>query len=180
MSDDYFFEVNEPYTQLDKFTEHIKIAKFKILNVQDQIYIKPKWWIDDPFIQDIKKQFGGEVNCFRLKSMTDYGWHQDYQNACNLNMVVEEYHSHTLFSTGRLDNTLNVAKLIELKYTPNKWVLFNAQKYHTVLNLDTKDRILLTFNFLKPRFALQYNLAGIDPDTSYDNVLKWIKNRQQY
>ena len=44
----------------------------------------------------------------------------------------------------RLDNHINI---IELKYKPYTYYLFNNQKKHTVLNLDNKDRYVFSLYF---------------------------------
>jgi hypothetical protein len=44
----------------------------------------------------------------------------------------------------------NMVSILELKYEPKKFYLFNSQKQHSVINLD-RDRILITYLFHKPK-----------------------------
>ena len=58
----------------------------------------------------------------------------------------------------------------ELIYTPGEWVLFNPKEKHSVINLDNRDRVLVSYR-LKP------GLFGYpNKKTTYQDVLDWFKN----
>jgi len=79
-----------------------------------------------------------------------------------MNLVMDDYSAHTLFNPANRRDILD--KVIELKYEKNKWYLFNSQILHTVINVDTRDRPLLTVSFPK--------------DVEYQTVLKFIKSEE--
>jgi hypothetical protein len=75
-------------------------------------------------------------------------------------MVLEEYNSHSLFTHSERDN-MYVEPVVELKYEPETWYIFNSQERHSVINLDDRDRIL--FTLIMPK------------GTDYHNVVSWYK-----
>ena len=105
----------------------------------------------DPFL-DKMWSIGGRFCLFKLPAKTTYNWHKDIKNKVSLNLILTEYDCHTLFSIGHYEylNSYNMPILdivTELKYEPRKWYLFNTQIRHKVVNLDSRDRYLLTIVF---------------------------------
>ena len=100
---------------------------------------------NDTMLKILIEKFSGELRLYKFPGNSVYRWHKDAVIGCSLNMVLENYHCHTLFSTDFQNG--NVFKVEELVYTPNKFYLFNSQILHTVVNLDPRDRILLTLTF---------------------------------
>jgi hypothetical protein len=95
-----------------------------------------------------------------------YKWHTDTYAAVHINMLLEDYNSKTLFEVE--EPYPQVKMFTELKYTPGKWYLFNAQERHCVMNFDSRDRYLLSYTITKE------NTQGID--NVYEHVLDWYKN----
>ena len=74
------------------------------------------------------------LGLLRVESMTVYDWHVDEKRESCVNLLYSlDNNSHTLFGTQR--DQLN-KDVIELKYEPNTFYLFNNQVEHTVINLD--------------------------------------------
>ncbi len=81
-----------------------------------------------------------------VKASTFYNWHVDEHRLSCINLLLStENHSHTLFGIPYDD--LN-RKILELKYEPKQYYLFNNQVQHCVCNLD-KDRYLFSIYFQK-------------------------------
>jgi len=108
-----------------------------------------------PLLSKFKQQFGGKFHLYNIPGKAVYTWHRDHSISCALNMVLEEYHCHTLFSKSKhpLDSSPpdqnNILSVVELKYEPKKFYIFNNQLPHSVTNLD-RDRTLVTYIFPKP------------------------------
>jgi hypothetical protein len=144
-----------------------------------------------PWLALLKERFGGKLLFYKTPANAMYHWHSDGRVGCALNMVMDEYHCHTLFQLGshpedkssasrvynlhanRLstyDSRLTISPLIssciELQYTPGKFSFFNNQKKHCVVNMGG-DRVLVTWIFSR--------------DTVYEEVvefyIKEIKNK---
>ena len=112
-----------------------------------------------PLLSQFKEKFGGKFCLYKIPSQSVYTWHRDYSISCSLNMVLEEYNCHTVFDKSKhpLDSSppdqSNILSVIELKYEPKKFYIFNSQLTHSVTNLD-RDRTLVTYIF--PKFLTSY------------------------
>lgn len=106
----------------------------------------------DYFLTSLQKHFKeSQLHLYKFPSKTFYTWHKDKNVGCSLNMVLDDYYSKTVFMPNPGKKLLN--SIVELKYQKHKWYLFNSQITHSVMNLDIRDRILLTFTFpLKVKF----------------------------
>jgi len=84
------------------------------------------------------------LGLLKVPAKTMYDWHtDDYRLSC-INLLVNENHnSHTLF--GKQRDHIN-KDIIELKYKPKTFYLFNNQVEHCVVNLDV-DRYLFSLYF---------------------------------
>ena len=77
-----------------------------------------------PLLSKFKQQFGGKFHLYNIPGQAVYTWHRDHSISCALNMVLEEYHCHTLFSKSKhpLDSSPpdqnNILSVVELKYEP--------------------------------------------------------------
>jgi hypothetical protein len=114
----------------------------------------------DPFLKSLNDIFKAEVRIYKVPSKSWYRWHKDALFGVSMNMVLEDYECHTLFYGDAINEHLN--NVIELKYQPKTWYLFNTQEVHGVLNLDSRDRILVSMNFPK--------------EVSYEEVKQWYVN----
>lgn len=103
----------------------------------------------DDFESDPKLvEFIQYANCqqrlaiYRFKPNTCYKWHIDHvgRNCC-INMLIDGYDSLTLFGSPAPNGQFtNITKLV---YEPNKYVLLNVHKFHTVINF-SENRYLLS------------------------------------
>lgn len=76
----------------------------------------------------------GRLGLLRVAEMSVYDWHVDEYRLSCVNMLFSTGNiSHTLFGSQR--DHLN-KDVIELKYEPDTFYLFNNQVPHTVINLD--------------------------------------------
>lgn len=84
------------------------------------------------------------LGLLKVPAKTMYNWHtDDYRLSC-INLLVNKNHnSHTLF--GKQKDSIN-KDIIELKYKPKTFYLFNNQVEHCVINLDV-DRYLFSLYF---------------------------------
>ena len=102
----------------------------------------------DPLLKKYHGLLRGRLNLFKFPPMTSYQWHRDGSNLFNFNLVFEESRSFTVFKEDPQDLSKthkNSQSLIELKYQPLRWYVFNAQVEHTVFHLGDRDRLLLTY-----------------------------------
>jgi hypothetical protein len=120
-----------------------------------------------PWLGMLKEKFGGALNFYKTPSSAMYQWHQDSNIGCSLNMVMDEYHCHTLFALGKhpMDGSVgvqfydkdgkyrhtrfNIMKHIEMPYKPGKFSIFNNQKPHCVINMGG-ERVMVTWVYRKP------------------------------
>jgi hypothetical protein len=117
---------------------------------------------NDTMLSDLKNKFNGTLRLYMFAKNSVYNWHRDVDMGCSLNLIFDDYKSFTLFNPS--DKKEIVDSVTELKYQKNYWYLFNSQILHSVVNLDTKDRILLTFTFPK--------------NVNYSDVLDFIKQKE--
>ncbi len=161
MNEDYFIPVNTDINFLPKVKEFIPNAIWKwVPSMFIATNLSSTHIGDDQLLSKIHKEFLGELNLYKIPCKSVYGWHQDKNSiGCSLNMALDRYHCHTLFSVGN-HGTPFLQKVIELEYDPNTWYAFNSKQVHTVINLDEKDRYLLS-----------YVLPGI---FSYTDLKSWL------
>lgn len=111
----------------------------------DCVEIEKSWIDKEPALKAVHslhkiKQLG----LLRVESLSMYDWHVDgYRQSC-LNMLISENHnSITLFGNQRDYVNKNI---IQLKYEPRTYYLFNNQMQHCVINLD-EPRYLFSLYF---------------------------------
>jgi len=164
MSSNYFYKIKESYQNINAVKKFIPTAEwqwFPYVTVASNFYESIEV---DPFIKDVTSQFTGTLKLYKFPAKQVYHWHKDANIGCSLNMVFREYNSHTLFTHPERDNK-HVEPIIELKYEPETWYIFNSQENHTVINLDDQDRIL--FTLIMPK--------GIN----YHDVVNWYKEHSK-
>ena len=153
--DTCFYKIDVECKILDIIENHIPSAEWRWLPwIYVCINLPRKDLIGkDPFI-DMLIEKGGSLCLYKIPASTSYNWHRDASIGVSLNIVLTDYNCHTIFSTGHYEymNAMNfpiLDKIVELKYEPKKWFLFNSQIRHSVVNLDHRDRYLLTITFPK-------------------------------
>ena len=77
-------------------------------------------------------------------------------------MVLDNYNCHTVFSVGN-HGTPFLQKIIELKYIPKTWYAFNSKELHTVVNLDSRDRYLLSYT--------------LPSNVKYFDLIQWLEDQ---
>jgi len=87
-----------------------------------------------------------QLGLLKVPNSSFYNWHVDkYRQSCINCLISRDHHSYSLFGEYKDENYHN--NIIELKYKPYTYYLFNNQKKHAVVNLDSKDRYLLSLYF---------------------------------
>ena len=106
-------------------------------------------WIDEePALHEVQRISPiARLGILKLPAKWVYSWHRDQTRQACINLLVSsDHHSHTLFGEPVNSTTFQT---LELRYPPGRYVLFNNQIPHTVINLDG-DRYLLSLEFAVP------------------------------
>ena len=143
MTSKYFYETAESYHNLESVKNFVPTAIWEWIPYMTVASNFTNAIKSDTFITDISKKFGGVLKLYKFPAKQVYHWHKDANIGCSLNMVLEEYNSHSLFTHSERDN-MYVEPVIELAYKPETWYIFNSQERHSVINLDDRDRILFS------------------------------------
>jgi len=95
---------------------------------------------------------------YRFFPNTCYNWHIDHNGRkSSINMLIDGYDSLTMFGVPSVNGRFtNITPLV---YKPNRYVLLNVHKFHTI------------FNFSEHRYLLS---IGIPSPTTYDQVKQYI------
>jgi hypothetical protein len=117
------------------------------------INIETNWIQREPALQQVNniskiKQLG----VLKVPKKSTYNWHVDvYRLACINLLISKNHNSHTLFGKYSNNNYYEnfVCDFIELEYKPATFYLFNNKFTHSVVNLDHRDRFLLSLYFEK-------------------------------
>jgi hypothetical protein len=168
---DFFLKIDQSVDSIipiiDEFLTTVK-WDWKPYNYlsKDAWRIEKKLLEVSPVLSKFQKQFGGQLHMLHLPEHAMYTWHYDYNTNCSLNMVLEDYNCHTLFSKGKhpLDQSterINILDIVELKYEPKKFHIFSNSISHCVINLG-KERTLITWTFPK--------------SVTYESVRDWYLN----
>lgn len=147
-----YYKIEQEPSYLDQVKEYAKTANwtwlpFMNISIGFQKTLGLQLIKKDKMLSRLQSKFDAEMRLYMFPSMTVYNWHRDVEMGCSLNLVMDDYSAHTLFNPS--DKKEIIDNVVELKYEKNKWYLFNSQILHSVINVDSKDRVLLTINFPK-------------------------------
>ena len=123
----------------------------------------------DDFLKDVGNEFGGFLALYKIPAKCIYTWHTDYLFPWVINMVLDDFNSHTLFVQREENKWLLYVD--ELVYTPGEWVLFNSRETHSIINLDHRDRVLVSYR-IRPG-----TLGYTHKNSTYQDVLDWFRNK---
>jgi len=128
----------------------------------DVIFLDNFWIEKELALQQINKIHPiKQLGLLRVEHNSFYDWHVDsYRQSCINCLISKDHNSYCLFGKYRDEWYHN--NIIELKYKPYTYYLFNNQKKHAVMNLDSKDRYLLSLYF--------------EEETSYKILREKLKN----
>ena len=147
---DCFTEIKTKSNELVLYLEHL-ISNNNLSWQQhfgfDVIFLDDSWIQKELALNQINKIHTiKQLGLLRVKQKSFYDWHvDDYRQSCINCLVSVEHHSYCLFGEHKDEWYHN--NIIELKYKPYTYYLFNNQKKHAVMNLDKKDRYLLSLYF---------------------------------
>ena len=128
----------------------------------DVVFLDSSWIQKELALKEINELHPiRQIGLLKVSSNSCYHWHVDgFRQSCINSLISKDHYSHTLF--GEYKDEIYHKNIIELKYKPYTYYLFNNQKEHTVLNLDNRDRYL---------FSLYFN-----EETSYEILREKLKS----
>ena len=165
-SNEYYFEIPKESKVSDKMY-HQAINAHKDLwgdfyNLAGQptvkVLVAEDDWEIDSWWRHLYKAHPFTAGIAKLKANTYYDWHIDTDRGVRVNMLLNNWDtSHCMFNPnmkrGESDYNIQLADLkqgerefVELKYTPQRYYLFNTQVAHTIYNFN-EPRYLLTLDF---------------------------------
>jgi hypothetical protein len=115
---------------------------------------------NEPALRSLDKEFKiDQLGFLRINSNRCYKWHVDGNRGVAINMLVTpSVHSYCLFGDKNLLQNIQgfQTDILELKYSPDTFYVFNTQWPHTVLNFEAP-RYLLSIEFVRDKNSLTYN-----------------------
>tara|TARA_R100000152_G_scaffold13723_1_gene6127 strand:+ start:231 stop:746 length:516 start_codon:yes stop_codon:yes gene_type:complete len=152
VSVDCFSEIKTKSTELVLYLEHL--ISSQDLSWQEHFGFDAKpiedYWIEKELtLNQINKIHPiKQLGLLKIPGKSFYNWHvDDFRQSCINILISRDHHSYSIF--GEYKNDYYHNNIIELKYKPYTYYLFNNQKKHSVVNLDSKDRHLLSLYFRK-------------------------------
>ena len=125
---------------------------FKYYNF-DAIVAPPELLLSDPFLCYLHCVEPFHAGVLRIPPNTCYNWHVDTDRGCAVNMLLSAFDtSHCLFAPEPAEVVFPV---VELKYRPNTYYVFDTQTPHTVVNGDGY-RYLFSVEFFARKGQLSY------------------------
>lgn len=177
-------EITLPINELEYFNKFIADAeklnefycpKQKLIPAQDhknpqydftdsttEIVIE-KDLLTNSVLQRILQCFGPQETVIKiLKFPPKYftGWHTDITRRVGFNIPLNSYKSVTMFSEDihSIDDRSRNTRIEELVYDLGKIYIFNASKFHSVINLDNKPRYIMAI-FVLGKTGITYETA---------------------
>lgn len=163
--DKFYYHTGQTYTkgsQLQQFISNQAVFEY-VPHIEIATNFEPGLYYDQ-FLLDLRCAFPGTLTLYRVPACTMYRWHRDERFKWAVNMVLDDFYTHSIFQTSYIAGVTNIT---ELKYKPLEWAVFNTTEPHCVINLDTRDRVLATYRHYKA----EYESA---PD--YSTVVDWVKS----
>ena len=124
-------------------------------------------WGEEEVLRAIDKEFKfDKVGVIKLPPYFNYGWHQDTNRGCSINMLLSHDPSHTFFATDVVRENMDFY-FTELKYQPHTFYAFNSQKHHCV------------FNFKETRYLFTCEFVQNKNELSYERLCEWVINYEK-
>jgi len=147
---DCFSEIKTKAKDLVPFLEDL--TKFEKIPWQEHfgfkaIPIDTRWIGKESALDKIHKVHPiKQLGLLKVPKKSFYNWHvDDFRQSCINLLVSKDHHSYSVFGEHQNDYYHN--NIIELNYKPLTYYLFNNQRKHAVINLDSKDRYLFSLYF---------------------------------
>ena len=153
-SSDYFSPIS---IKSDKLSDYLSNLPYNDLYWEDHFGFNASelsldWLVKDQGLYAIHNLYPiARLGLVKILPNSFYYWHKDQYRLSCINMLIKHQHSHCLFGEERDDYYTDV---LELKYKPRTYYLFNNQKQHSVLNFN-KTRYMFSLYF---KDELNYNL----------------------
>jgi hypothetical protein len=123
----------------------------------DVLFLTKEFIEQDKFFKDLSKDFSYTACIVKMDANSCYNWHTDTKRQCSVNMLIDGYRSHCVFSPDPEDVNISV---LELNYQPNTYYAFDTQTPHMILNLDN------------PRYLLSLEFTDDDQNLSFIELIK--------
>jgi hypothetical protein len=123
----------------------------------DQTYLEK-----DRFLKKLSKKIPGVLRFYKYPPMCYYRWHIDDRSSYNFNYTFTKNKAFALFQNSHKDSSIYhpaISHVIPLEYDPKHWYLFNADILHSVYNLDTEWRYVLSYVVLREFTDINYTRA---------------------
>ena len=129
----------------------------------DAFYLDPLWIQQDKALSIVNDLYPiKQIGLLKVDPNSVYDWHRDSYRLSSLNMLISYDHiSHCLFGEHRSieesikpDGEAFMIDIVELKYKPATFYIFNTQKYHCVINFE-QPRYMFSLYFNE---EIDYNL----------------------
>lgn len=160
MNDKYFSKLKNPLTEYKTVYESIVTKDldnqldWSVVEDFNLIQIANTHVQNNPVLRAISEKFDLVPIVIKMEKNTIYNWHTDASRGVTLNLLLNNHeNSYCLFSDGIKND--NMEDIVELKYEPGYFYVFNTQVRHTVTNL-VHDRYLLSCTFRKDKRSLSY------------------------
>lgn len=128
----------------------------------------------DPFLKKFHRNLNGKLNLFKFPPNTFYRWHCDGENAFNFNLVLKSPdRSFVVFEKITQDlsiSHIHLKEIVELKYQPFVWYVFNAQIPHSICNLGNETRYILTYAIKKDQNISYKDFLSMAGGTGFEPV----------
>lgn len=167
MSDRYFYKIETPSSKIQEyFLENLSSASWEDYHYFKAWNFPKEVWESEKALSEINKTFKiSKAGIISIAADHIYDWHKDEHRGASINMILESDHSHTLFKSR--PNKFVVEKIIELKYEPKRFYLFNTQITHCVIN------------FNKPRYLFSCEFEQKKDKLNYIKILNYLKNEKR-
>lgn len=135
---------------IDGTQEWFDYYNFKAIPVPKEI------WEQDKLLVDLSKVRKFHAGILKMEPNTCYNWHIDTDRHVALNMLVcDDGNSKCIFAP---EGFAVVNPIVELKYKPYTYYVFNTKYPHTV------------FNFSEPRYLFSLEFLEEDRGLTYDEL----------
>lgn len=121
------------------------------------LFLKKDFVEEDDFLRELAKNYSFDAVIVKMSPNSCYNWHRDTKRQCSVNMLIDGFDSHCVFSNDPEDVNIPV---MELKYQPETYYAFDTQTPHMILNLNN------------PRYLFSLEFKDDDEKLSFSELIK--------
>ena len=138
------------------------------------VQIPDSLWRQEKLLREVDEVFKlKKIGIIKISPYYVYNWHRDDLRGCGINMLLSNSPSHTFFSpiNEEMDRfSLEdpyIGPVLELKYKPDTFYLFNTQQPHAV------------YNFKEPRYLFTCEFQQSKHELTYAKLREWKVNYEK-